>query len=82
MEVPATDSIGIGCCFVCLHEISRRRQELRHGRHRVIVRGLPHGFSWQDLKDMFKKAGDAVFADISRDGDGYVFLLPNHSSFT
>eukprot|EP01028_Stygiella_incarcerata_P011104 TRINITY_DN611_c0_g1_i1.p1 TRINITY_DN611_c0_g1~~TRINITY_DN611_c0_g1_i1.p1 ORF type:complete len:184 (-),score=45.35 TRINITY_DN611_c0_g1_i1:11-562(-) len=51
---------------------SRRRQELRHGRHRVIVRGLPHGFSWQDLKDMFKKAGDAVFADISRDGDGIV----------
>ncbi|GKU88986.1 hypothetical protein SLEP1_g3189 [Rubroshorea leprosula] len=42
----------------------------RRSEYRVIVRGLPHSASWQDLKDHMRKAGDVCFAEISRDSEG------------
>lgn len=38
----------------------------------VIVTGLPRSTSWQDLKDFMRKAGDVVYADVDRNGDGIV----------
>ncbi|KAG0089459.1 hypothetical protein BGZ93_009181 [Podila epicladia] len=38
--------------------------------HRVILDNLPIGTSWQDIKDVMRKAGEVTFADISRDRDG------------
>ncbi|KAF9940134.1 hypothetical protein BGZ65_008116 [Modicella reniformis] len=37
--------------------------------HRLIVENLAHGVSWQDIKDLMRKAGEVTFADISRDND-------------
>ncbi|KAF9183187.1 hypothetical protein BGZ51_004189 [Haplosporangium sp. Z 767] len=37
--------------------------------HRLIVENLAHGVSWQDIKDMMRKAGEVTFADINRDND-------------
>lgn len=33
---------------------------------------LPRGCSWQDLKDFMRKAGDVVFTDVDKYGDGVV----------
>lgn len=38
----------------------------------MIVTNLPQGTSWQDLKDHMRKAGDVVFTDVDRHGDGIV----------
>lgn len=38
----------------------------------VIVTNLPRGTSWQDLKDFMRKAGDVVFTDVDRNGEGIV----------
>ncbi|KAF9201416.1 hypothetical protein CPC16_008903 [Podila verticillata] len=38
--------------------------------HRVILDNLPIGTSWQDIKDVMRKAGEVTFADINRDRDG------------
>ena len=38
----------------------------------VVVSGLPRSCSWQDLKDFMRKAGDVVFADVDKRGDGQV----------
>eukprot|EP00617_Octactis_speculum_P023920 CAMPEP_0185766048 /NCGR_PEP_ID=MMETSP1174-20130828/34896_1 /TAXON_ID=35687 /ORGANISM="Dictyocha speculum, Strain CCMP1381" /LENGTH=138 /DNA_ID=CAMNT_0028449535 /DNA_START=36 /DNA_END=449 /DNA_ORIENTATION=+ len=37
-----------------------------HSDFRVIVTGLPHSASWQDLKDHFRQAGDVVYTDVDR----------------
>lgn len=38
----------------------------------VKVSNLPKGCSWQDLKDFMRKAGDVVYTDVDRSGDGVV----------
>eukprot|EP01036_Dinobryon_divergens_P029450 gene29450-38546_t len=38
----------------------------------VIVTNLPRGCSWQDLKDFMRKAGDVVFTDVDKYGEGVV----------
>lgn len=55
-----------------------RRDERGTGRqprrsdYGVVVTNLPKGTSWQDLKDFMRKAGDVVYTEVSRDGDGVV----------
>lgn len=44
----------------------------RRTEYGVIVSNLPRGCSWQDLKDFMRKAGDVVFTDVERGGDGVV----------
>lgn len=38
----------------------------------VVVNGLPHSTSWQDLKDHMRQAGDVAFVEIERPGVGIV----------
>lgn len=38
----------------------------------VLISGLPRSCSWQDLKDFGRKAGDVVFADTDRNGEGII----------
>ncbi|KAI8809132.1 hypothetical protein BJ742DRAFT_806441 [Cladochytrium replicatum] len=42
------------------------------GNFRLIVEHLPSRTSWQDLKDLMRRAGEVVFADVDRNGDGIV----------
>jgi len=55
---------------------SRHHQDyqLHHIRSntRVVVTGLPHSCSWQDLKDHMREGGDVMFVDIERPGMGIV----------
>ncbi|KAI9236287.1 MAG: hypothetical protein BYD32DRAFT_419068 [Podila humilis] len=37
--------------------------------YRLIVENLAHGVSWQDIKDLMRKAGEVTFADINKDQD-------------
>jgi len=61
-------------------EIDRYRGEPRRGGtgggrrtdYGVTVTNLPRGCSWQDLKDFMRKAGDVVFTDVDKYGDGVV----------
>ncbi|KAG0300037.1 hypothetical protein BGZ98_009547 [Dissophora globulifera] len=36
---------------------------------RLIVENLAHGVSWQDIKDLMRKAGEVTFADLSKERD-------------
>ena len=50
----------------------RPRYHSRYGppirtNYRVIVKNLSSGFSWQDLKDLLRKAGDVTYADVHKD---------------
>uniref|UniRef100_M1B661 Arginine/serine-rich splicing factor n=1 Tax=Solanum tuberosum TaxID=4113 RepID=M1B661_SOLTU len=36
----------------------------------VLVTGLPHSASWQDLKDHMRRAGDVCFSQVFREGSG------------
>ena len=50
----------------------RPRDHSRYGppirtNYRVIVKNLSSGFSWQDLKDLLRKAGDLTYADVHKD---------------
>jgi len=38
----------------------------------VIVSDLPRSCSWQDLKDFGRNAGEVVFADVDRNGEGII----------
>ena len=40
--------------------------------YRVIVSNLPLGYEWQDLKKSMSRAGNVVYADVGKDGDGVV----------
>ncbi|EPS63380.1 hypothetical protein M569_11405, partial [Genlisea aurea] len=42
----------------------------RHSEYRVLVTGLPHSASWQDLKDHMRRAGDVCFSDVFNEGSG------------
>lgn len=44
----------------------------RRSDYGVSVSNLPKGCSWQDLKDFMRKAGDVVFTDVDKYGDGIV----------
>lgn len=44
----------------------------RRSEHRIVVIGLPVGTSWQDLKDFARSAGDVLYGDVDRHGDGIV----------
>ncbi|KAF9945270.1 hypothetical protein BGZ70_003926 [Mortierella alpina] len=54
-----------------------RREDRRDDRygpperteHRLIVENLAHGVSWQDVKDLMRKAGEVTYADLSKDFD-------------
>ncbi|ORZ17440.1 hypothetical protein BCR41DRAFT_370251 [Lobosporangium transversale] len=55
------------------------RDERRYGppertEFRLIVENLAHGVSWQDIKDLMRRAGEVTFADLSkgRDDEGVV----------
>ncbi|KAI9138414.1 hypothetical protein BKA69DRAFT_1091640 [Paraphysoderma sedebokerense] len=57
----------------------RRRDDRRgndRGRmklYKVRIYNLPSDFTWQELKDMMRKAGDVTFTDVfSRDREGFV----------
>eukprot|EP00602_Paraphysomonas_sp_CaronLab_P010238 CAMPEP_0185017486 /NCGR_PEP_ID=MMETSP1103-20130426/430_1 /TAXON_ID=36769 /ORGANISM="Paraphysomonas bandaiensis, Strain Caron Lab Isolate" /LENGTH=227 /DNA_ID=CAMNT_0027546915 /DNA_START=59 /DNA_END=743 /DNA_ORIENTATION=+ len=51
---------------------NRGRGGGRRSEWRVIVTRLPRSASWQDLKDFMRKAGDVIYADVDRNGDGVV----------
>jgi len=38
----------------------------------VLVSDLPRSCSWQDLKDFGRKAGDVVYADVDKNGEGII----------
>jgi arginine/serine-rich splicing factor 1/9 len=44
----------------------------RRSDYGVIVTGLPKSCSWQDLKDFMRKAGDVIYTDVDRNGEGVV----------
>uniref|UniRef100_M1AT83 Pre-mRNA-splicing factor SF2 n=1 Tax=Solanum tuberosum TaxID=4113 RepID=M1AT83_SOLTU len=44
----------------------------RRSDFRVLVTGLPHSASWQDLKDHMRRAGDVCFSQVFRDGSGKI----------
>lgn len=44
----------------------------RRSEYGVTVSNLPQGCSWQDLKDFMRKAGDVIFTDVDKYGDGVV----------
>ncbi|KAJ8752519.1 hypothetical protein K2173_004807 [Erythroxylum novogranatense] len=43
--------------------------------YRVLVTGLPHSASWQDLKDHMRRAGDVCFSQVFRDRDGMTGIV-------
>ena len=50
----------------------RRRGATRRSEHRVLISNLPRSCSWQDLKDYMRRAGDVIYADVDREGNGTV----------
>ncbi|KAL0459648.1 UNVERIFIED_CONTAM: Serine/arginine-rich-splicing factor [Sesamum latifolium] len=42
----------------------------RRSEYRVLVTGLPHSASWQDLKDHMRRAGDVCFSQVFHEGSG------------
>ncbi|CAO3616465.1 unnamed protein product [Cunninghamella blakesleeana] len=46
-----------------------RRENRERESYRLIVKNIPPKTTWQDLKDMMKKAGRVTFADILKDSD-------------
>ncbi|KAL3827826.1 hypothetical protein ACJIZ3_016628 [Penstemon smallii] len=42
----------------------------RRSDYRVVITGLPHSASWQDLKDHMRKAGDVCFSQVFHEGSG------------
>ncbi|CAG8605408.1 9164_t:CDS:2 [Paraglomus brasilianum] len=42
----------------------------RNPQYRLIVENLSSSCSWQDLKDLMRKAGDVTFADCHKDREG------------
>ncbi|KAI1314929.1 serine arginine-rich splicing factor [Mortierella claussenii] len=47
----------------------RRFRPPERTEYRLIVENLAHGVSWQDIKDLMRRAGEVTFADISKDND-------------
>lgn len=45
---------------------------VRRSDYAVIVKNLPRGCTWQDLKDHMRKAGDVIFTDVNKYGEGIV----------
>ena len=39
-------------------------------RHRVVLKNLPHSFTWRELKDEMRRIGDVIYADVDTNGDG------------
>ena len=39
---------------------------------RITILGLPPRTTWQDMKDMFRKAGEVKYTNMERNGDGTV----------
>jgi RNA recognition motif-containing protein len=37
--------------------------------------GLPDRVSWQDLKDLMRKAGEVQYTNVDRNGDGVVEFI-------
>ncbi|KAL4539376.1 hypothetical protein Ndes2437B_g02243 [Nannochloris sp. 'desiccata'] len=50
-------------------ERTRREFRPRNTAFRVLVKGLPSGASWQDLKDFIKKAVRPIYTDVEKDGE-------------
>ncbi|XP_073040721.1 serine/arginine-rich splicing factor SR30-like isoform X1 [Primulina eburnea] len=42
----------------------------RRSDYRVLITGLPHSASWQDLKDHMRRAGDVCFSQVFNEGSG------------
>ncbi|XP_051118488.1 serine/arginine-rich-splicing factor SR34 [Andrographis paniculata] len=42
----------------------------RRSEYRVLVTGLPHSASWQDLKDHMRRGGDVCFSQVFNEGSG------------
>jgi len=49
---------------------STRPVNARSTGYRVVVKNLPRGASWQDLKDHFRAYVRPVYTEVKRDGDG------------
>ncbi|CAB4377215.1 unnamed protein product [Rhizophagus irregularis] len=49
---------------------SRFAPPQRNPQYRLIVENLSSSCSWQDLKDLMRKAGEVTFADCHKDRDG------------
>ncbi|KAG8389487.1 hypothetical protein BUALT_Bualt02G0234500 [Buddleja alternifolia] len=50
----------------------------RRSEYRVLITGLPHSASWQDLKDHMRRAGDVCFSQVFHEGSGKRFLCLMH----
>ncbi len=55
------------------------RRNVRNDALRLTVLGLPRGITWQDLKDLMRKAGEVQYTNISGD-EGYSFCKVDMSS--
>jgi len=53
-------------------EPARKSGGGRRTDYGVVVTNLPKGCSWQDLKDFMRKAGDVVYTDVDKYGEGVV----------
>ncbi|KAL7125631.1 hypothetical protein ABFS83_14G130000 [Erythranthe nasuta] len=42
----------------------------KRSEYRVLITGLPHSASWQDLKDHMRRAGDVCFSQVFHEGSG------------
>ncbi|KAL6505024.1 hypothetical protein OROGR_024841 [Orobanche gracilis] len=47
----------------------------RRSDYRVIITGLPHSASWQDLKDHMRRAGDVCFSQVFHEGSVNLFTV-------
>ncbi|KAJ3319852.1 hypothetical protein HDU76_000438 [Blyttiomyces sp. JEL0837] len=50
----------------------RYEPRARSSKYRLVIDNLPSRTSWQNLKDLMRKAGEVTFTDVDRDGIGYV----------
>ncbi|KAI7849704.1 hypothetical protein BDC45DRAFT_546832 [Circinella umbellata] len=55
---------------IIVEEAMNRRRSDRDRVNRLVVKNITPESTWQDLKDLMKKAGRVTFADILKDRDG------------
>ncbi|KAI9306620.1 hypothetical protein BJ944DRAFT_281853 [Cunninghamella echinulata] len=54
---------------IAMKRRDHRREPRERESYRLIVKNIPPKTTWQDLKDMMKKAGRVTFADVLKDTD-------------
>lgn len=63
--IPSNDDIEGVIRMVTASSVDRPQAALRDTRTQLFVGNLPYRVRWQDLKDLFRKAGTVLRADVS-----------------